>query len=104
MMAAMTDRYQKGHATAGRHEARCKISIRQASSEVGGWFRSFAIDCQYLAAFAGSRKNQGNRRRSTSQFFESGISMSHLLNKKQMSLAVACALALGIASGTASAQ
>jgi len=30
--------------------------------------------------------------------------MSHLLNKKQMSLAVACALALGIVSGTASAQ
>lgn len=54
----MTDRPEKNFSPFDdmKHASNRRSS---GASEVGDWFRALVSDCQYLAAFAGSRKNEG---------------------------------------------
>jgi OOP family OmpA-OmpF porin len=60
------------------------------------------IGCQYLAAFAGSLKDEGKAE--SRAIHESGVVMTYALNKKQVGVAVSCVLALGLLCNTAQAQ
>jgi OOP family OmpA-OmpF porin len=60
------------------------------------------IGCQYLAAFAGSLKDEGKAESRT--IHESGVVMTYALNRKQIGVAVSCVLALGLLCNTAQAQ
>ena len=60
---------------------------------------------QYLSAFAGSQSDGSNKaRRNRRNFFIEREIMKNSFTKKQISLAVACTLALGFASSAVRAQ
>lgn len=73
------------------------MNVGLAHLEAGDRIRWFSRDCQYLAAFAGSRNNDGIRRRNMQQFVNRE-KMTYSFNKRQMVLAVSCALTLGVVS------
>jgi len=58
---------------------------------------------QYLSAFAGSQMDAGRQGGSSATYLKRAT-MKNTLRKKQLGLAVTCALALGIVSGAAQAQ
>ena len=79
-----------------------KLHTRIAHPAVGDGFRSFGSDCQHLTAYADGSKNQGKAESDST--YRSEIIMKFSLTKKQISLAVSCALALGVVAGAARAQ
>jgi OOP family OmpA-OmpF porin len=70
----------------------------QADERLG----SFDVDCQYSAAFAGSPRSQGKAEQDATHGSET--IMTNAISRKQIGLAVSCALALGVVAGAASAQ
>jgi len=79
-----------------------KPNARLAQRAVGNWFTSFGSDCQHLTAYADGSKNDGKAESDST--YGSEIIMTFSLTKKQICLAVSCALALGVVAGVASAQ
>ncbi len=68
----------------------------------GNGYGSTGGDCEYLAAFAGSRWNEGKAENAAT--YGSENIMTYSFTRKQMGLAVSCALALGVLSGVARAE
>lgn len=60
--------------------------------------------CRYLAAFAGSLKLDVTEGGCFAAIYEQETIMENIFLKKQTSLAVSCALALGLVAGSAAAQ
>jgi len=63
---------------------------------VGDGFGSLGCDCQYLSAFAGSRRQESIRRRKNSAIYDLGKIMNNIFDKKHLGLAVSCALAFAV--------